>query len=367
MRRTATVRSRTVAAALVLGVLLSLTATAPAGADAPGAEGVTEASASLGAARSAAVSWRSGTDGLDRRFHDDFGTWRGRRSTSAWINVHWVTWEWLTAPGLYSTLNGRDPVKVWDLYADFPGVAVMSMSMAGNSNVQRATYERNMRRCARGEFDGYWRTFATKAAAAGRTGANTVVSLAQEFNGTWFKWHPENVGMTVWKSCWRHVYQAIHSRSSLKVAWVFSATSVESKAGADWSVNKVWEAYPGDAYVDVVGVNRYDLPMLGPMTTNWRDTCGNPQDICRAARFARRHGKPLGVPEWGSDREKGYPDNAQFVNLMHGFFRDNADILMFENTFNFIVDGTPGYWHFYPQSWINLKASTRYRQLWSSR
>jgi hypothetical protein len=314
-----------------------------------------------------AAFWFSGTDGLSRDFHNSFGAWRGRPSTSTWINLLWLPWDWLTGPGLWSTNNNSSPnVRVWDLYRDFPGIVVLSMSMAGNGNVDRAAYENNMRACAGGAYNGYWETFGANAAAAGRTGANTVVSIAQEFNGTWFKWNPKNVGLTVWLDCWRNVYTSIHKHSSVKVAWVFSATTVTSSAGADWAVNNVWEAYPGDQFVDVIGVNRYDFKMFGPSTTNWRDHCWNRQDICYAAQYAREHGKPLGIAEWGPDREKGYADNAEFISMMYGFFNDNRDVLLFETTFNTILGGTPGWWHIYPESSINAKASARYKQLWRS-
>jgi hypothetical protein len=59
------------------------------------------------------------------------------------------------------------------------------------------------------EFDDEWRTFAANATSQGRSGKNTVVSLAHEFNGTWFHWNPSNVGIDTWVSCWRHVYGAI--------------------------------------------------------------------------------------------------------------------------------------------------------------
>jgi beta-mannanase len=149
----------------------------------------------------------------------------------------------------------------------------------------------------------------------------------------------------------------------MKVAWVFTATQVTTKGG-DWAVNNIWEAYPGDDAVDVIGVNRYDFPGLGPISMNWRDTCWNTQDICYAADFARRRGKPLGLPEWGADRQNGYADNGEFVDKMFNFFKDNTDVLMFENSFNVIVSGTPGYWHFFPESSINANAAARYKELW---
>lgn len=307
-----------------------------------------------------AAFWPSGTDGLDRSFANDFGTWRGRPATSNWINVHWVTWDWLTAPGLYSTLNGKDPVKVYDLYAGWQGVMVLSMSMAGSSN--DSDYDQRMRECAMGNFDAYWQTFAKNASDAGRTGDTTVVSLAREFNGTWFKWNPSNVGLDVWTSCWRHVYGAIHANSSLRVAWVLSASSNTMKGG-DYSVNTAWDAYPGDDYVDVVGINRYDFKSLSSATTtDWKDTCKNTQDICYLANFARQHKKALGVPEWSMDRgQYGWGDLPAFVQMMYGFFKDNADILAFENNFN---NGGSGDWNFYPESSVNMSSAEQYKMLW---
>ncbi len=302
--------------------------------------------------------WPSGTDGLSRSFADAFGAWRGRPVTSNWINVHWTHWDWMTAPGLNSTLNGSDPVKVYDLYAGWSGVMVLSMAMAGSS--ADSDYNARMRECANGNFDGYWRTFAQNATAGGRTGANTVVSLAHEFNGTWFKWNPGTVGLDVWKSCWRHVYSAIHAQSSLRVVWVFSATTNTTKGG-DFSVNTAWDAYPGDEYVDIVGINRYDFRSLGT-TTNWRDLCGNTQDICYVASYARQHGKPMGVPEWSMDRgQYGAGDRPEFVDMMFSFFKDNADILAFENNFN---NGGSGDWNYYPESSVNARSAARYKALW---
>jgi hypothetical protein len=304
--------------------------------------------------------WPSGTDGLNRDFANAFGAWRGRPTTSAWININWVQWDWLTAPGLNSTLDGVNPTPVWDLYKDWSGVMVLSAAMAGSTN--SPDYDSNMRACATGAYDGYWRTFAQNAAAHGRNGDNTVISLAHEFNGTWFKWNPSKVGLDVWLSCWRHVYTAIHERSSLRVVWVFSA-AVNTTAGGDYSVASAWDAYPGDAYVDVIGVNRYDFKALGSATSNdWRATCGNPQDICAAAKFAREHGKLLGIPEWSMDRGiYGNPDRVGFVQMMHQFFVDNRDVLMFENHFD---NGAHGDWYYYPVISGNMISGQEYQRLW---
>ncbi len=315
------------------------------------------------AAGNANQFWPSGTDGLDPSFAGEFAQFRGRETSSAWVNLHWVAWDWLTEPGLLSSITGQDRVKVWSMFADWPGVLALSMAMAGmDEGVSQSEYDDNMRQCAKGAYDEDWRTFAANAAAAGRTGDDTVVSLAHEFNGTWFVWNPREVGVDTWLACWRHVYDAIKSASDLRVAWVFSATANTRKDG-DFAIANAWDAYPGDDYVDVIGIDRYDFQALGSSeSTDWRDTCGNSQDLCDTADYARTHGKALGVPEWSIERGKyGYGDNPNFVKMMYGFFRDNRDVLAFENNFN---NGGEGDWHLYPTDANNAKASARYQELW---
>jgi hypothetical protein len=309
------------------------------------------------------IKWPSGTDGLDQVFFSNFGDWRGLAPKASWINAHYQHWDWLTEPGVLTSLDGGETItKLWDMVGSWDGIAVLSMSMAGADELTPAEYDDAMRQCAEGEFDDEWKTFAANATAAGRTGKNTVVSLAHEFNGTWFQWNPGTVGLDTWFGCWRHVYRAIKSASDIRIVWVFSATTHNFKAG-DYAVASAWDAYPGDEYVDIIGVNRYDFQMLGERdNTDWRETCGNEQDLCYAADYARKHGKLLAVPEWSIERtETGYGDNPKFIDMMHGFFSDNADILAFESNFN---NGGLGYWHLFPTDDTNTKASQRYRELW---
>jgi len=311
------------------------------------------------------MTWRSGTDGIDADYTKRFAEWRGRPTTSNWINAHYQEWSWLTAPGLLTTLDGKNPVKAWDLLKDRPGISVLSMSMAGSDELKQPAYDDALRSCAAGELDDEWQAFAANAKAAGRTGDNTVVSLAHEFNGTWFPWNPKTVGLERWLACWRNIYVAIKSASDIRVAWVFSATD-HTEVSGDYAVASAWDAYPGDAFVDVIGVNRYDFKMLSRRTIrDWHETCENKQDICYAAQYAREHKKALGVPEWSVERgEYGYGDNPNFVTMMYKFFADNADILAFENNFN---NGGDGKWHLYPEAAFNAESARRYQQLWRKR
>jgi hypothetical protein len=314
--------------------------------------------------------WNSGSDGSVRVWAKMFGDFRGRPTTSSWINLLWVPPEWLMTPGLLYSLSGeeKDQILLWDEWRDFKGVLALSMSMAGTSEQTQAEYDQHTRECANGDYDDNWRTFARNAKAAGRTGDNTVISLAQEFNGTWFPWNPKTVGIETWKNCWKHVYTAIHLESDLKVVWSFSATANTTLDG-DYAVANIQDAYPGDDFVDVLGLSRYDYKALGPKDrTDWRDTCGNDQDICAAAQYARDHGKKLAVVEWSVQRDElGWGDNPNFVQMMFGFFADNRDILLLENNFNHYGDeaGAANKWNLFPRAADNAMSSDKYRELYT--
>ncbi|HEX5659977.1 MAG TPA: hypothetical protein VFX59_22430, partial [Polyangiales bacterium] len=86
--------------------------------------------------------WNSGSDGASREWAKTFGDWRGRPTTSTWLNLLYLPWEWIAEPGLLFSLTGadNDRAKVWEAWGDYQGVVALSMSMAGNSEVSEAEY-----------------------------------------------------------------------------------------------------------------------------------------------------------------------------------------------------------------------------------
>jgi hypothetical protein len=101
----------------------------------------------------------------------------------------------------------------------------------------------------------------------------------------------------------------------------------------------VTDAYPGDEYVDIIGVDVYDQGrMPSDIGVADDDHCGwqDPQAVFEtyhrpaletAREFARSHGKALSLPEWGLSgggigeraRQAGQcgGDNPVFVERMH--------------------------------------------------
>jgi Glycosyl hydrolase family 26 len=94
--------------------------------------------------------------------------------------------------------------------------------------------------------------------------------------------------------------------------WANIAQSMKAVPGADflfdWTVNQhvqpipLDQWYPGDAAVDIVGIDAYDSGIgqsgLTP-AARWRKLSNESDGLNAVARFARQHDKPLSIPEWG--------------------------------------------------------------------
>lgn len=98
--------------------------------------------------------------------------------------------------------------------------------------------------------------------------------------------------------------------------------------------------YPGDAYVDVIGMDFYFIPGDGTdMVAAWRFKVEQTYGLNWAEAFARSHSKPLSIPEWGIG-----VNNAQFyVSSVRDFITDNADIFAYHNYYNADISGDPNF------------------------
>lgn len=102
-----------------------------------------------------------------------------------------------------------------------------------------------------GEHDAYIDMFADSVAAYGRP---VTIRLMHEMNGNWYPWSGTVNGNRVsdFALAWRHVYDRFVARGVTNVDWL-------------WAPNATYEGaqplaplYPGDAYVDAVGVSNYN-------------------------------------------------------------------------------------------------------------
>ena len=284
------------------------TASTPA---APAAGGATSQS-TLQIAQRSSLSWHSGVylPGSSPATYQSFATWRGQAldvavdwpARSTWddvVNPSWLYDRWKNTP--YTKVFGVAPVPEDD----------DSATMAG---------------CASGAYDSKWKQFGTNIAAAGLA-STTIIRLGWEFNGDWYKWAATDP--TTFVNCWRHVVTAAESTAPA-LRWDWTVNRGTSQALSDPRA-----AYPGDQYVDVVGVDSYDM-WPGVLTeADWQKHYSGAWGLKFWSDFAQQHGKPVSVPEWGvipgtSNAGGNGGDNPFYVQKMVEWFRSLGSHLAYE-------------------------------------
>ncbi len=129
-----------------------------------------------------------------------------------------------------------------------------------------------MLRIIDGEFDEALRRWATEAA---RLRLPLLVEFGAEVNGNWFPWNGQyNGGGTTmeygdpqtpdgperFRDAYRHIVEICRAHCATNITWFFHVNAY-SAPEAQW--NTIEQYYPGDAYVDWLGVSIY-----GPQTSD---------------------------------------------------------------------------------------------------
>jgi hypothetical protein len=221
--------------------------------------------------------------------------------------LNWTQWEepWVTAPyhgftrWVAAEPHRRQLILQVDLIPD---------SLEDQSNP--SGWEQS---CAEGQFNAYARKLGTSLVAAGLE--NSVIRLGAEMNGPW---EADFMGTTMveqnlWASCFAH-----------EVSGLREATGEHFLI--DWNPNARYENvpytnyYPGNAYVNIVGLDLYDVArstLSQPLT--WSQFVNEPAGLETFEAFAAAHKKPMSFPEWGLVKGPT-SDDAAYVNGMGSTF-----------------------------------------------
>jgi len=216
----------------------------------------------------------------------------------------WAAWAkpWLTNKvyGYVSWLAaqpGRQLILTQNLIPD---------SLAGDPNWAAE--------CASGAYDSYATQLATNLVKAGF--GYSVIRLGPEMNGTW---NSGSLGGTPasWKEWGQCFAQEVRTMRAVPGSHLMF----------DWNVNASYrniplaDFYPGNAYVDIIGIDFYDtsgvsLPPVGN-PGRWTALSRQPDSLMEVAAFAAAHHKPLSFPEWATVSSEG--DDAAYVTSMGAF------------------------------------------------
>ena len=254
-----------------------------------------------------------------------------------------TTWSTITQPSWpYDDWRGKGYSMIWgvnmlpDTYSPNTDASVAMGSCAGLT--QGST----------GSFDHYFRTVATNIVKAGFP--KSVIRFGWEFNGNWFPWAAQGCASAFVKY-WDHIVATMRSVPGEHFTFEWNPTR------GDLDVGRLSQYYPGNAYVDDVGLDVYDIEdtHYPGAQAEFRHMETQRDGLNWLASFAASHGKPIVLPEWGLGwgvcSADGQPisargrstcggDNAAWVNLMAGWI-----------TSHHVVEAT--YWN-YSTSSVNL-------------
>ncbi len=172
---------------------------------------------------------------------------------------------------------------------------------------------------AAGSYNAYWTKIAQNLVNAGFGSA--TLRIGWEFNGGWYKW------------------AASGSPANYATYFQKIVTTMRAVSGAnfrfDWCSALGYQqfpaeqAYPGDAYVDVIGTDAYNQSWITNYTdpiARWQDLYSGNHGILYWIQFARTHNKPISFPEWGTGTRPdghGGGDDPYFVQQMYNVISTN--------------------------------------------
>lgn len=296
------------------------------------------AAADLGVYRWDAPNGPANVDALEQ--------WLGGRVTLAeafeapdtWDNVDGASWQLGPWAQWVQAQNGRNLILGVPMLAGNP-------NLSGADGVLGTADDISLAKCGAGAYDERWTNLANELAYYGLHWA--YLRLGWEPDGGWYAWRaPQGQGNEAnYASCFRRIVQVMRNAQPAN-QWKF----VWNVTTAWWNASYLSAIWPGDEYVDVVGLDLYDQSWATG-TYPYPSVC---DDACRLTHqqaawaqhawylttlrsFAAAHGKPLAIPEWGvAIRADGHGggDNPYFVQNMHGFIADPANNVAFHSYFD---------------------------------
>jgi len=242
---------------------------------------------------------------LDPPAVSDFAATLGGRPRFAMDFLDGSSWSTIDSPNAaVSQWAGSGYTMIW------------GVPMLPNSGASLATG-------ATGAYNGYFSTLAAALVADGQ--GNSIIRIGWEFNGGWFPW-AANGQAAAFIGYWQQIVTAMRSVPGANFSFEWNPTR------GDLGVGDLANYYPGDAYVNYVGLDVYDVEWgsYPGMPAEFQNMETQPYGLDWLASFSAAHNKPMVFPEWGlgwgTCSSDGQPvsgsaqvcggDDATFINLM---------------------------------------------------
>lgn len=212
--------------------------------------------------------------------------------------------------------------NIWWLDAVPPGyrgtlsVGVPMWPADGNANA-----------AASGQYDAEWEKLG-RSIASKHPDAYVRIGLEMNLNNHWAA-TPAN------KAQWIRAFQlaSVNLKKggpSLRVVWN------PNEGNGQTGFLDAAEVWPGDQYVDVVGIDAYDWYPGYTNDANWAAHRDHRFGWNHWLGFARAHGKKFAVPEWGlyASNPNSGGDNPKYFDYVYGWMQANASHMAYEAYFD---------------------------------
>ena len=164
-----------------------------------------------------------------------------------------------------------------------------------------------------GDYDGYIRSWAEGVKSLPYP---IAIRFAHEMNGNWYPWGVFTNGNSVgeYVKAWRHVHDIFTQIGAKNVIWVWSPNIIYG------DTTNLAELYPGNSYVDWIGLSGY-YGTPGMMVYRSFNATFDPT-IAQLRRFTN---KPIVITETGATNVNGLM--ARWVTQMFQQLPEHADII----------------------------------------
>jgi Glycosyl hydrolase family 26 len=245
-----------------------------------------------------------------------FGAWLGNDLDRALDYIDGSTWETIESPD-WSTSGWADS----GYRVDF---SVPMIPDTGGS----------LRSGASGAYNARFAELAETLIENGQ--ANAIIRPGWEFNLPLFNWSAGSEPRA-YAVYFRQIVSTMRSVPGQAFEFEWSPALGRGVIPPD-------RAYPGDRYVDYIGLDVYDNTLIGKRrdpVARWRHLMRQPYGLRWHRDFSARHGKWMTFPEWGlvdGPSTAAGGDNPLFVQRMYAWISSNP----VANHYYFEFDGSLG-------------------------
>ncbi len=183
---------------------------------------------------------------------------------------------------------------------------------------------------ATGAYNSYFITLASSMVAAGE--GNAYLRLGWEFDGNWYAWQAQTpTDEANYAAYFQQIVTAMRSvpGAAFKFVW-----NPDASAFVPTSYS-VAAAYPGSAYVNVIGLDLYDRSWVSPATPENSWTNDYLPELVDAEAFAKEENVPIALCEWGAQfGSNGLGDDPYYITSMVNWMSTPSNDVVYESYFN---------------------------------